>query len=89
MNEETLDEAQQRIYDFVDRYQTHVNRAQITAKRLLNAQIELMIFVTYHISVMPDGFENAFNKYSLADSEYKESIAQLLEDWRYLVSNDV
>lgn len=89
VNKETIEDTQKRLQEFVDRYETHVNRALICQKRMHTASINLMIFILNHISVMPTGFEQLYQTYYQADEDYKLSLAVLFEDWRYLISDDV
>lgn len=86
---EAVEETQQRLYDFVDRYYTHVSRAQITSENLLRAHLELNIFVKQSMGTLPLGFMSLYEKYLAANSEHLEALAQILVDWRYLVSDDV
>lgn len=86
---ETVEQTQQRFYEFSDRYQTHVKRALMTAENLMRAQMDLNIFITSQIAVMPMGFMPLYERFIQANSENLEAVEDILKDWRYLISDDV
>jgi hypothetical protein len=89
MSEETIEEVQERLHAFTDRYGTHVQRALITGTRMVKKQRELEVFILGSVGVIPFGFMDLYNGFINAYNDHMDSITQLLEDWRYLVSDDV
>jgi hypothetical protein len=82
-------EATRQIYDaFLDKYITHVRRAQRTGGNLAGAHLDLAIFVAQHAGTLPIGFMEKYLPYIDAVQEHNEVMFHLLEDWRELIWRD-